>query len=273
MPKKQMKPRKMREPGWRRDASARVMCECVPELALAGRGLVVGDEVGSVERAVAAAGAEVSVWRRSVMRHREARAWPEDGPFDFAVLRHPTGREAFLMALHAAAARLKPGGRLIVYGANDEGIRSAGNHIEPLFGAAGMFRTKWHCRVLEATLAEAPAGLKGELADWRCEFTADLPDGELRWASWPGVFAHGRIDPGTRHLLGCLPRVKPAARVLDFGCGVGILSAVIRRRLPEAAIAMLDSDAVALEAAKENVPAPARSWATAGTTSARPGMI
>ena len=41
--------------------------------------------------------------------------------------------------------------------------------------------------------------------------------------SLPGVFAHGRVDPGTQRLLGLLAQAPPAGRVLDLGAGAGPL--------------------------------------------------
>ncbi len=230
------------------------MTECLPALELSGSGLVIGDDVGLVVGTLAEAGVDVATWRRRVQAGHDARAWPEPGPYDFAVLRLPVSREAVLMALHAAVSRLSVGGRLLVYGANDEGIRSVRKLIAPLLGDVETVRTKWHCRAVQAVMSERPLDLKGELADWRREFTVELPDGELRWVSYPGVFAHGKLDDGTSRLLEALPPVAAGSRVLDFGCGVGLLSMAIRRRSPGAVNELLDVDALAVEAARENVP-------------------
>jgi 16S rRNA (guanine1207-N2)-methyltransferase len=43
--------------------------------------------------------------------------------------------------------------------------------------------------------------------------------------------------------------------VLDYGCGTGLIAAAVLARLPEASMEGMDSDAVALEAARENAPA------------------
>ena len=74
------------------------------------------------------------------------------------------------------------------------------------------------------------------------------------WVSYPGIFAAGRLDEGTALLLGVLPPLAPRARVLDYGCGSGVIGAAALALEPTIALDTLDSDAVALEAVRENVP-------------------
>jgi 16S rRNA (guanine1207-N2)-methyltransferase len=72
--------------------------------------------------------------------------------------------------------------------------------------------------------------------------------------SYPGVFAAGRVDEGTALLIGALPSLESGARVLDYGCGSGVIAAAMLAEPSCAALALVDSDSVALEAARENVP-------------------
>jgi 16S rRNA (guanine1207-N2)-methyltransferase len=74
------------------------------------------------------------------------------------------------------------------------------------------------------------------------------------WVSYPGIFAAGRLDEGTMLLLGVLPALAAGARVLDYGCGSGVIGAAALALQPGIALDMLDSDAVALEAVRENAP-------------------
>ncbi|MCB9530008.1 MAG: methyltransferase [Myxococcales bacterium] len=68
------------------------------------------------------------------------------------------------------------------------------------------------------------------------------------------MFAAGRLDEATAVLLGTMAPVAAGARVLDYGCGAGVIGAAIRQRAPDARLHLLDADAVAVAAARENVP-------------------
>jgi 16S rRNA (guanine1207-N2)-methyltransferase len=72
--------------------------------------------------------------------------------------------------------------------------------------------------------------------------------------SYPGCFAAGRVDEGTTLLLSVLPPLAPGARVLDYGCGTGVIAGAALGLEPSLRVDALDNDAVALEAARENVP-------------------
>jgi 16S rRNA (guanine1207-N2)-methyltransferase len=72
--------------------------------------------------------------------------------------------------------------------------------------------------------------------------------------SYPGLFASGRLDDGTALLLDALETLPTGARVLDYGCGSGVIGAAALAREPSIALDLMDADAVALAAAQENVP-------------------
>jgi len=223
-------------------------------MALQGRALVLEDPRADVSDALTRAGLDVERWWRRGGAGREATAWPGEGPFDVAALRLPRVKDELEMTVHAAATSLKAGGRLLVYGAKDEGIGSAARRIEPVFGPVHSLATGGRCRVLAATRPEQIEGHRPHMEDWRLEGSLELDEIDRPWASYPGVFAHGRLDRGTRMLLDALPTLAAEARVLDFGCGSGIVAAVARARTPDLVVDCLDVDAVALAAARENVP-------------------
>jgi 16S rRNA (guanine1207-N2)-methyltransferase len=55
-------------------------------------------------------------------------------------------------------------------------------------------------------------------------------------------------------LLDTLPSTGAGTRVLDFGCGTGIIGATVLLRNPGTQVELLDSDILSLIAAWENVP-------------------
>merc|ERR1711998_678165 len=58
----------------------------------------------------------------------------------------------------------------------------------------------------------------------------------------------------TEALLRTVPAPTPDGLVLDFGCGTGVIAAALAQREPSLRLHLLDADAVAIEAARHNVP-------------------
>jgi 16S rRNA (guanine1207-N2)-methyltransferase len=157
------------------------------------------------------------------------------------------------MAAHACLSVLAPGGRLIVYGGNDEGIRSVAALIARVCGEVETLATRGHGRVLAARRPAEASRLRGALAAWRSVKPIEIGGSIRDWVSYPGVFAADRMDEGTGLLVGALPPLAEAARVLDYGCGSGMIAAAAIAGAPGIGLDLLDSDAVALAAAGENV--------------------
>lgn len=142
----------------------------------------------------------------------------------------------------------------MVYGAKDEGVLSASGTMADLLGGIDSLGTGGRCRVLGGVWEGGYASLKASLSDWKIPVPMEYPGIPEGWVSYPGLFAHGHLDPGTRLLLDALPSLGPGLRVLDYGCGSGVIGGLVRAREPEVVLDLLDVDAVALHAAQENVP-------------------
>lgn len=216
---------------------------------------MAGDGCGDVERHVAKHGAKPLAWRRLARRGLPATGpWPGEETAAGVLLRLPKGKQSLEMSLHALLARVRPGAPVWIFGANDEGIRSAGKTLAPLVDAAPhTLLTKRHCRVWSARAkAEPPACLKRELGQWAERVPMALPGGTRAFVSFPGLFAHGRLDDASALLLSTLHAPPASGRLLDFGAGCGVLAAALAARGAE--VHALDPDALALEAVARNLP-------------------
>src|SRR5262249_37778867 len=136
--------------------------------AIAPQGRVLlAYHAGKLPTLLMSPGATISLWSRRVAAGVAAQPWPPAGPFDVALLRLPRAKDEQPMAAHACRSVFVAGGRLIVYGGNDEGIRSTGAMLEPLCGEIETLATRGHGRVL-ATRRHASMGqVRATLADWR----------------------------------------------------------------------------------------------------------
>jgi 16S rRNA (guanine1207-N2)-methyltransferase len=242
---------------------------CLDELAFSGRILLVNQRA-TLPRLLEARGLACAVWNRRLTGAHGAAPWPPPGPFDVGLVRLPKARDELRMTTHAVLSVLAAGGRLILYGGNEEGIRSAAGLLQEAAGSVEVVAARGHGRVLTAKRPEMFAGLQVRLQDWRMVTRIGVAGAARDWISYPGIFAAGRLDEGTALLIGVLPALASGARVLDYGCGSGVIGAAALMLQPGIALDMLDSDAVALEAVRENVPAGrrilGRRVADAGTT-------
>ncbi len=64
------------------------------------------------------------------------------------------------------------------------------------------------------------------------------------------MFSHGEFDKGSELLLDTLPKLH--GRVLDFGCGAGVIGAVMKTNTPPGIeLELSDISALAIESARE----------------------
>ena len=69
------------------------------------------------------------------------------------------------------------------------------------------------------------------------------------------LFAHERLDHGTRLLIEHLPRSPQAECIVDLGCGNGVLGIVAGRHHRDATLVFADESAMAVDSARQNVSA------------------
>jgi 16S rRNA (guanine1207-N2)-methyltransferase len=180
---------------------------------------------------------------------------------DVALMTLPKGRDlarlCFLEALHA----LRPGGSLYLAGANQEGIKSAIKDAAELYGEAVVLNYKGGNRVARCdrpeTLAEqlperyrVPGVAPGT---WHA-FSVHVGDQTYQIRSRPGVFSWRSLDAGTRMLLRVL-EVHDDERVVDVGCGYGIIGLYAARRATRGRVTLVDVDLLACRSAEATLAA------------------
>ncbi len=240
------------------DIATTVMADCLGEIAAGTRPLVIDEETGALVVALGRRGAAAEVWMRRAHTKTAGRIWPDAGPYTSAFLRLPKAKDALDFALHAAAAVVPEGAPIVLFGTNEEGARSVTGRLAAVVDAVATVATKRHCRVMQGPHRASITGHRASLAAWRIERDIVLLGRRRPWISYPGVFARGGLDEGTALLLAHLPKLEPKpgtpARVLDFAAGTGVIAAAVLQAAPGTAIDLVEIDALALAAAKENVP-------------------
>ena len=77
-------------------------------------------------------------------------------------------------------------------------------------------------------------------------------DRQFRFRTAPGVFSRSSVDRGTRLLLEAAD-LRGARRILDLGCGYGVMGIVAAARAPHARVILGDINPRAVALARENI--------------------
>lgn len=203
--------------------------------------------------------------------------------------------DAASMLVHACASVTCAGTPLWLCGNDAEGVEAAGALLEQAYGEASRLVSEGGCTLYSSCRgpagATAASSARGSLEGWVTHSSLLLPQlgwlplgdahsgallgkkrkreadsaaetMELPWCTYPGLFAGGGLDVMTTALLQTLPKPPAGACVLDACCGSGAIAAALRHAHDGGALRvhLLDADAVAMHAAKLNVPDAARHW-------------
>ncbi len=183
----------------------------------------------------------------------EFSAFPQtsEKKYQWIIVNLTRQKDLLRMMLDCAADLLTEDGVLWLAGENKAGIKSADKLLKLHFGEIRKLDNARHCSLYEAKnrLNQRPFMPQS----YRQEWTLNCQPVEINVTSYPGVFAHGRLDAGTALLLGALFKMKLEGDVLDFACGAGLIGACIAANHPKTNVTLLDSNALALKACAETL--------------------
>ena len=178
---------------------------------------------------------------------------PPEGPWQFIVM--PLERRGIADLVRerirlAASGWLAPQG-LLITSSDTKDDRFIRDEVKKAFGALHIAPEERRAGGV-AYVARNPAkALISPPHTWYT-YTVREVDETLTFHSRLGVFCHDRIDPGTRALL-ALMDVAGAKRILDLGCGSGVVGIVAAMRNPGVKVTFLDSAARAIQSTQRNV--------------------
>jgi 16S rRNA (guanine1207-N2)-methyltransferase len=142
--------------------------------------------------------------------------------------------------LQTGHQRLRQGGRLYAATENRKDIW-LGEQLQKLFRK--LVRRAFLKGVLYVGTKTEP--LK-KVKNYACEFAFRDRGRLIRAYSRPGVFSHRHIDPGARHLIEEMD-IQPGSRVLDIGCGAGVVALAAAFRANDVKVRAVDSNARAIQ--------------------------
>lgn len=115
-------------------------------------------------------------------------------------------------------------------------------------GATTASLTEKKCRFIESHYqAELTPPATGFPLRW------PLPEHGLTLVNHANVFARENLDIGARFFLQHLPTVMPGSKVIDLGCGNGVLSLQLLQQQPDCQLVLCDESYMAIASAKASV--------------------
>ncbi|MGH2460081.1 MAG: methyltransferase, partial [Chloroflexota bacterium] len=208
--------------------------------------------------------AELGVGNAEIFHSAGASHLPRPRVFDLAVVRMPKGRRPTTQLIWDAFRLLRPGGRFYLAGANDEGIQSAFERARQLFGSCRLVEYRGGCRVGRAIKEESPADeLTGDFASPLLDhstfhaFQCDVRGRSYQVRSRPGVFSWEGLDAGSRALIEAM-EIGVRDRVLDLGCGTGIVGVVAADLAKAGEVYLVDAQVDAVASTEQTIQANGR---------------
>ena len=83
--------------------------------------------------------------------------------------------------------------------------------------------------------------------------TNDSPSRELTISNHANVYAREKLDIGARYFIANLPKVAANSKVIDLGCGNGVVGVTVLANQTNAHVHFIDESRMALASAKQNV--------------------
>ncbi|MFM2667303.1 16S rRNA (guanine(1207)-N(2))-methyltransferase RsmC [Vibrio mediterranei] len=167
---------------------------------------------------------------------------------DMILLYWPKAKAEAQMLLEMALAKLGNDTEIAVVGENRSGVKSIEKMFKP-YGPINKYDSARRCSFYWGMCQSAPESF--ELKNWFKSYQVELNGLPITVKSLPGVFSHGEFDSGSQLLLNNLPELK--GKVLDFGCGAGVIGAYMGLKYNNIELNMCDINAFAIESSKQTL--------------------
>ncbi|AZQ85832.1 methyltransferase domain-containing protein [Colwellia sp. Arc7-635] len=166
---------------------------------------------------------------------------------DMAIIHFPKSKAEFAFTLAMLAESMTEDATIVIVGENKGGIKSAEKLSKTYLEYCHSADAARHCLMYIAKFI--PNIPRFDLQKFYKHYSVQVQDKTLQIAALPGVFSQKSLDAGTAVLLANLPDTI-SGKVLDFGCGAGVIAAYIGTIHPKTTLSLVDVSALALHSAK-----------------------
>ncbi|KGJ91279.1 methyltransferase [Colwellia psychrerythraea] len=171
---------------------------------------------------------------------------------DLVIITFPKSKAELNFTLAMIAHCIDVTTKILLVGEKKGGIQSAPKLTKDLLSCCQKADAARHCLLFAGLFQPEKLSIVFNLQDWFKKYKITVEGIELTIASLPGVFSQKKLDTGTALLLGNLPE-KMSGKVLDFGCGAGVISCFIGKKFTAINLSLLDVSALALTSAQESL--------------------
>lgn len=240
------------------------------DLAGAGQITVVGDRWGALTTALAAyrptqitdsslarAATEANLDRAGIgtAKSTVTLLTTRDTPparIDVLIVRVPKSLALLEDQLHRLAPHVHEGTVVVGTGMVKEIHTSTLDLFEKLLGPTRTSLAEKKARLIFCTPDPAVLAAAGA-SPWPVAYTVDEDGGSgagLATVNHAGIFCADRLDVGTRFFLQSIPTNTDGARVVDLGCGNGVVGTAVQVADPDAEVVFTDESYQAVASAR-----------------------
>ncbi|MDO4697088.1 MAG: 16S rRNA (guanine(1207)-N(2))-methyltransferase RsmC [Pasteurellaceae bacterium] len=165
---------------------------------------------------------------------------------DLAVFFWTKNKQECQFQLFQWLANCASGQEMLIIGENRSGVRSVEKMLEP-FGEIAKIDSARRCGLYHFALQQPP--------EFICrKFWKSYPLQGLQIFALPAVFSSAELDNGSKVLLSTFEQgEKLKGKVLDLGCGAGVIGAYLKQQFPAIKLTMSDIHAMALASSRRTL--------------------
>jgi 16S rRNA (guanine1207-N2)-methyltransferase len=172
---------------------------------------------------------------------------------DLVVINFPKSKDELAFTLAMIAPYLFNDSKIMLVGEKKGGVQSSPKLTQHFLTSCQKIDAARHCLLFGGIFnTKEGENVTFTIEDWYKSYQINIDDIKLTIASLPGVFSQKKLDVGTDLLLANLPK-SMQGKVLDFGCGAGVISCFIGKKFAHTELSLLDVSALAIASAKKTL--------------------
>lgn len=169
---------------------------------------------------------------------------------DLVVIHFPKSKQELRYTLAMLAECTTQASRILIVGENKSGIKSVDKLIKEQTSFCDKIDAARHCLLFETQLTNHH--LSFDIEEWFHYYSVSVNQLTFKVAALPGVFSQAKLDIGTQVLLNNIPN-SISGKVLDFGCGAGVIATFIGLKFNNTELTLADVSALAIASSEKTL--------------------